>query len=120
MKKLAVLGKNNIYYTIIVWDLEENKLVTCRVSEDLDELTRLVQKDWLVSFENNDSLFVRDVVVRVDDGNILKTNNMFDRRIVGCCMSANIKSYGYNVEIVDVIKETSNILQYLLMKNKGL
>lgn len=118
MKKLAVYGESNGYYTLVVWDLEEDELYLGKMSKSLEELPS--ENDWVIAFENNDTGFVKEILNKVNIDNVLKVQNMWGRSIYGWCHTKQVKDYGYNYNLAEGWLQVLNGLQYLLMKNKGL
>jgi len=118
--KLAVFSLDGEYYSIVVWDLEKDSLITAQINLDIYKLFNIIEEDWIVTFENNDPKLARLIVANIHDDRILKSVNTFEKTVKGVCFTSIVKSYGYNINLVKSIESASNICQYLIVKNKGL
>ena len=119
-EKLAVFSESNGYYSLVVWNLEDDKLDKAVVMLDKFSLLNLIEEGWLITFENTNMELVRLISANVYEDRILKHKNIFGNIVKGIRFTKNVKDYGYNFDLVHSVKEASNICQYLIMKNKSL
>lgn len=118
--KLAVLEESNNYYTLYVYDIERGKFVKSITLEGFENIVNFVEDDYMITFENNDMSLTEKIKNYFPENKLLSEKNIFNSRVYGVCMTKNVHSYGYDLNIVRPIMNASNICKYLVLKNQGL
>ena len=123
MRLITIDGVNN-YFTVYTTDLEtremESVLIVTGYSNLFKRISKEIKKEDKVIFNNEDVVISNYLTNNFKENLVFVKSEVFNRRTYGIFPSQNIRSYGFNLDIVESLKVTSNMEKYFIIKNLGL
>lgn len=122
-EKLISIDSSNNIYTICFWDLTRDEFIKSYSFKDLYGIGTILSDSFIEDAKivfNNEDVPLRDLLIKNFEPYLLTAQGMLGRRVYGVFPSPNIKSYGYSADLIESVKHASNIMQYIIMKSKGL
>ena len=121
-KLIAIDGDENAY-AIGLFNIEESKyikIVTCFSFEDLMKELSIIHDDDCFIIFNNQLMKVNRFLHENYESSLIYHTNIFQNRVYGIFPSKKIKDYGFNISAVKATEHVTNLVDYIILKNKGL
>ena len=119
MRLITIDGVNN-YFTVYTTDLEtremESVLIVTGYSNLFKRISKEIKKEDKVIFNNEDVVISNYLTNNFKENLVFVKSEVFNRRTYGIFPSQNIRSYGFNLDIVESLKVTSNMEKYFIIK----
>ncbi len=124
ISRLIGIDGNEDSYSLAVFNIQEDKwerIITIFSFENLkDELKNIFDcKTDAIIFNNQLmtlSLYLKEYYIKF----LVSSNSLLNHKVYGIFPCKRISEYGYNINAVKTVEHSTNLVNYIIMKNKSL